>query len=85
VSYPFKGFEPIKWVCLGKMRGRARQLLPRRFVLRFVGRWVVCAQLVISSRDSVVTMGCKPSVGTVHLLEAWCETDAVGQLGVLNA
>jgi hypothetical protein len=25
----------------------------------------------------VVTLGCKPPVKTVHLLEAWRETDAV--------
>jgi hypothetical protein len=37
-------------------------------------------QSVIFSQDLVVTMGCKPSTRTVHLLEAWRETD-VAPLG----
>jgi hypothetical protein len=66
MSYPFKGFESSEWVCLGKTRGHAGQLLLLRFVFRcmgrwggaqffmFVGSWVTGAQSVAFSHGSVI-------------------------------
>jgi hypothetical protein len=78
-SDPFKGLLSSEWAHLGKTRGHTRAVTVVTLSVVVCGNvGGLCSVGYLSGPGaSLLSGGCKPPVRTVHLLEAWHETNVV--------